>query len=272
MIERTSSSATMFSVVAAAPALPGPALIGLAAEDGVQLDRLALPDQCVQVVRQRHQVGLGRQLVAGVAPVAVGEDAELPAVDELPEALLRVVEVARARPGVARDRLRQRRGRLRVGLQRRDDVDPVERVQVVEVHHVVVHVLRGDHQVADQLRVGRHAPLQRILHRADRGHAVHQRAHAADALREGPGLARVAPLQDELDAAHHRARAPGAADAAVGRGLGLDAQVALDAGDGVDDDAGVHAQALNRPGGRPPAPAGSRAARSTWRAARLARA
>ena len=34
---------------------------------------------------------------------------------------------------------------------------------------------------------------------------MHQRADAADALREGPGLARIATAQDDLDAAHHGA-------------------------------------------------------------------
>jgi hypothetical protein len=55
----------------------------LAAEDGVQLDHVALPGQRLQVVRHRHQVGFGRQLVGRVAPEAAGEDAQLSGLDEL---------------------------------------------------------------------------------------------------------------------------------------------------------------------------------------------
>ena len=209
----------------------------LAAEDGVQLRHLALPCQRVQIMRHRHQVGLRRQLVGGMSPVSVGEDAQLSAFDEGLDALLHVREIARRGSRVGRAHgLRQRRGGLGIGLQRRDHVHPVQRVQVVEVHHMVVHELRRDHQVADQLRVGRHFVFQRVLHRAHRGDAMHQRAHAADALRERPCVARVAAAQDNLDAAHHRAGTGSARDAVVRIGLRLDAQVALDAGDRIDYD------------------------------------
>ena len=107
---------------------------------------------------------------------------------------------------------------------------------MIEMHHVVVHVLRADHQIADQLGVVRNLVFERIFHRAHRGDAVHQGAHAADALGEGPGIARVAPAQDDLDAAHHGAGAGGLGDDAVGVGFGLDAQMAFDAGDGIDND------------------------------------
>ena len=40
-------------------------------------DDLALPGERVEIMRHRHQIGLGRQLVGGVAPIAVGENAEL---------------------------------------------------------------------------------------------------------------------------------------------------------------------------------------------------
>ena len=43
-------------------------------------------------------------------------------------------------------------GLLGIGLERVDDVHPVERVQVIEVDHVILHVLRGEHDVADESR------------------------------------------------------------------------------------------------------------------------
>ena len=69
---------------------------------------------------------------------------------------------------------------------------------------------------------------------------MHQRAHAADALGEGPGVARVAAAQDDLDAAHHGAGGGGRVMSPCVIGFRLDAQVAFDAGDGVDDDAFAH--------------------------------
>ena len=51
-----------------------------------------------------------------------------------------------------------------------------------------------------RLALRRHLDAQGVLHRAARRDGVHHGAHAADALGEGPGVARVAPLQDDLDA------------------------------------------------------------------------
>ena len=189
-------------------------------------------------MRQRHQVGLRRQLVGGMSPVTVGENAQLSAFDEGLDALLHVREIARRGSRVGRTHgLCQRRGGFGIGIQRRDHVHPIQRVQVIEMHHMVVHELRRDHQVADQLRVGRHLIFQRVFHRAHRGDAMHQRAHAADALRERPCVARVAAAQNDFDAAHHGAGTGSARDAVVRIGFRLDAQMAFDAGDRVDDDA-----------------------------------
>jgi hypothetical protein len=121
-------------------------------------------------------------------------------------------------------------------------------VQVIEVHHVVVDVLRPVHQVADELGIARDLDAQGVLDRAHRGKAVHEGADPADALREGPGVAGVAAFQDGLDAAHHGPGAVGLGDV-VALHLGLDAQMPLDAGDGVDDDAFTH-DGLSPAGGR----------------------
>ena len=86
-----------------------------------------------------------------------------------------------------------------------DDVHPVQRVQVVEVDHVVLHVLDAFDQVADDPRVGRNLDSQSILYASHGGDGMYRRADAADALGEDPGVARVAPFQDHLDAAEHRA-------------------------------------------------------------------
>ncbi len=67
----------------------------LAAEDREYAGHAALPGQRVQVMRDRHQVGLRRQLVRRMAPVRIAEDAELSGLDEFADLLLRIGEVAR---------------------------------------------------------------------------------------------------------------------------------------------------------------------------------
>ena len=155
----------------------------LAAEDGLQLRDLALPRERIEIMRHRHEVRLRRQLVERVAPVGVGENAELPRFDQLLDATLHVGEIAGRGARVARDRLRERRGRLRIGLERRHHVHPVERVQVIEMHDVIVHELRADHQIADQLRIGGNRDISRRLRprapRRCRGPACTRRRCAA---------------------------------------------------------------------------------------------
>ena len=55
----------------------------LAAENRVDLDNFLLPFQRLEVMRHAQQVRLRRQLHGRMAPVAVGEDAELAAGDEV---------------------------------------------------------------------------------------------------------------------------------------------------------------------------------------------
>ena len=63
------------------------------------------------------------------------------------------------------------------------------------------------------------------------------RADAADPLGEGPGVARIAVLQDHFDAAPHRAGGDGVADHIVLVDIHFEAQMALDARHRIDDDA-----------------------------------
>ena len=64
---------------------------------------------------------------------------------------------------------------------------------------------------------------------------MYQRTHAADALGESPGVARVAAAQDDFDAAHHGAGTGSTGNAAIGIGFRLDAQMPFDTGNRVDD-------------------------------------
>ncbi len=110
---------------------------------------------------------------------------------------------------------------------------------MVEVNDVVVHRVGGDDQVADVLRIERDFDVERILNRPHRSDRVDRGAHAADPLREEPGVARVAALENGLDATPHLARRPRVADPPA-VDLDVDAQVALDPSDRVDGDSGCH--------------------------------
>mmetsp|Transcript_32978 Transcript_32978/g.77357 ORF Transcript_32978/g.77357 Transcript_32978/m.77357 type:complete len:229 (-) Transcript_32978:692-1378(-) len=189
-------------------------------------------------MRHRHQVGLGRQRVGLVAPVAVRERPVLTGVEELLEPVLDVAEVAGAGHRMRRrHQVLQVARLLGIGLQRVDNVDPVQRVQVVEVHRVVVHLQRLGHHLADQVRVLRDLDAQRVLDRPHAGQRVAAGAHAADPLDEGPGVARVAALEDDLQPAPHGARGNGVADHVVLVEVDLAAHVTFDARHRVDDDA-----------------------------------
>jgi hypothetical protein len=178
----------------------------LAAEDGVDLDEAALPVERFQIVRDGHEIGLRRQLVGRMTPIGIREGPELAALDKGLHAVAHAGKILGARQRPIRDRLRQRRSFRRVRAERADDVDPIERVQVIEMDDVILHVLRRYDQIAEQPCVRRGHGADSPFDCADRGDGVNRGADAADALGEGPGVARIAPAQDQLDAAKHRGR------------------------------------------------------------------
>ena len=76
----------------------------------------------------------------------------------------------------------QLRGLRRVGLQCRNDIDPVESVQVVEVDDVILDVLGGCDNIAHNPRILRNLNSQCIFDRTHRSQGVNSRANTADAL------------------------------------------------------------------------------------------
>ena len=209
----------------------------LAAIDRVDLDDLLLEVERLEIMRDRHQIGFRRQLVGGMAPIGVLERPELPQLDEFLQPDLQILEIAGRGERPVGDRLRQRRGGLGIGGKRRDDVHPVERMQMIEMHEMVVHLQRELHDVADRVGVLGDRDADRVLDSADRGQRMRAGADAAYPLGEGPGVARVAIAQDHLDAAPHRPRRDGVADDIVLVDVDLDSQMSLDARERIDDDA-----------------------------------
>ena len=123
---------------------------------------------------------------------------------------------------------------LRVGLERGHHVHPVQRVQVVEVHQVIVHIQVQLHQVADGVGVLGNLDRQRIFHRAHRSQRVRAGTHAADTLGEGPRIARIAAFQDHFQAAPHGAGGHRVADHVVAVQIHFDAQVSFDTAHRID--------------------------------------
>ena len=82
-------------------------------------------------------------------------------------------------------------------------IDPVERVQVIEVDHMVLHILAGADDVADQVGILWNLDAERIFDGAHRRQRVNRRAHAADPLRPDPGFARIAAAQDQFNPTKH---------------------------------------------------------------------
>ena len=109
------------------------------------------------------------------------------------------------------------------------------------MHDVIVQPVVDQNQVADVLRVGRNLQLQRVFHGANARHRVHRGAYAAETLGEKPGFARVAALEDALDAAPHGARRPGIRNRAVFN-FHVDAEMSFDSSDWVNGDALRHCE------------------------------
>ena len=107
-------------------------------------------------------------------------------------------------------------------------------MQVIEVDHVVVHILGAEHQVAHQFSIGRDGDVQRILHGTNRGQGVHSGADPAHPADKGPGIARVATFQDLFQQTDHGPRRIGIGDLAV-LNFCFHPQMSLDTGDGIYD-------------------------------------
>ena len=210
----------------------------LGAEHGHGAGGLDLQVQGFQVVGRGDEVDFGRQVVGVVAAeeVGVGEDAELAGVHQALDLVLHGLEVFGL--GLAGgDGVGDGGGLLRVRGQGCGHVDPVQGVQVVEVHDVVMQELRGQDEVADEARVVGQVLVHAdgVVHAAGRGQGVGVGAHAAGTLGEVLGVARVASFQDQLEAAEELRARPDVGDLAL-VDFDFDLEMAFDAGHGVDDD------------------------------------
>ena len=140
----------------------------LSAENGMYFDDLFLPFQCFEVMYCGDQVLLRCQLVGRMSPVAVGEYTQLATGNEFLQAVLCCFEVTFRVLRPRRELLGEEGCLLRVGFQAGDDIYPVERVQLIEVHRMVVHIKHCFHDVTHHFRIGRDSDIQRMFDRTHR--------------------------------------------------------------------------------------------------------
>ena len=95
---------------------------------------------------QRHEVGLRRKLHSGVAPVSRSKDPQLAAIHECLEPVLDGRELGGAVAGPIGEALRELSGLSRVGLERGNDVHPIQRREMVEMNQVILHGVLRDHK------------------------------------------------------------------------------------------------------------------------------
>jgi len=127
---------------------------------------------------------------------------------------------------------------------------------MVKMHNMVMHILLGDHQVANQIgRLGNFDP-QCIFHRADRGKRMHRGAHPAGALGKSPGLTRVTPYKDFFDAAYHCAGGISLGDLIIAIQGSFNTQMAFNTGNWVNNNSLWHSIFLIPPMRRRPSGSG----------------
>ena len=107
---------------------------------------------------------------------------------------------------------------------------------MIKVHHMILHVQRSHHDVANQLGCRRYRNADCILNGAHAGQCMHRGADAANALGDCPGIARVATNENLLKSANHCAGTVRVCDDAVFYHR-FDAQVTFNTSYWIYDDA-----------------------------------
>ena len=204
----------------------------LAAEHCMNPNEFPLEFKRFEIVGHSHQVRLRRQPVGWMSPIPTGKEAELTALNQRLYPVLHALEIRRARLGPFGQGLSELGGFCRISLQRSGDIDPVECVQMVEVHDMVLDVLAGRNNIADEAGIVRDFDSKRVLNSADRSQGMYHGADRADPLRPEPDFSRIAIANNQFNAAKHCPGTPCVRDLAAIH-LGFDPKVPLDPGDGI---------------------------------------
>ena len=140
-----------------------------------------------------------------MAPVGIGKWAKLTTVYKRFDALLNVLKIIGAAPGSIADIVRKLGGFGWIGRQGTYNIDPIKRVQMIEMNDMVVLELSAVQQVSDQACVFGDLDPHCIFDCPHRGQSMGVRSDAAGALDEMMRISGVTPLQYQLDAPEHLA-------------------------------------------------------------------
>ena len=151
-----------------------------------------LPFKRFEIMRHADEIHFRRQFIRGMSPVAVGEDTELAAADKRSQAFLQIGKIGWRTLRPIGNTLRDFRCFFRVGFQCAHDIHPIQRMQMIKMHDVILQILRAEHEITNQFRIRRHGDFQGVFDGSHRRQRVYGRAYAAGAFRKSPGVARVA--------------------------------------------------------------------------------
>ena len=164
--------------------------------------------QRLQVVRYRNQVHFRRQFHRRVTPVAIGENTQLTAGNQIFDLVLNFGELFRAVQVPGRNTFQHFGGFGWIGLQCRSDVHPVQRRKLIEMNNMVMRGVRSQNDVTDVLRVNRNVDIQRTFCRTNGRQRVSGCTYATDTLHNHPCIARIAVFHDLFHAAPHGTGSP----------------------------------------------------------------
>ena len=180
------------------------------AKNRINADNRPLKLQRIQVMRHSHQIRLRWEPVVGVIPISSGENTELPRVQHAPNSVPNLGKLCLcvALPGGI-NRFSKFNRLSRIRIRSAHHVDPVQGMQMIKMHHVVVDFLGGHHEVADQLGLFRRIGPNGILHSRHRCHRMRSSTHAANTANKSPHIPGIPPLNNGFNAAELCGFAPG---------------------------------------------------------------
>ena len=129
-----------------------------------------------------------------MAPVCVGKGTQLSAVNESFETLLDVFKINRPAPGRIADIICLCSGFLWIGAECADHIHPVQGMQMIKMHNMVMLELGTHQQVSNDQCIFRNLDANRIIDCPHRGQSMGVRSDATRTLHKMVGVPGVASL------------------------------------------------------------------------------
>ena len=97
----------------------------------------------------RHKIRFGRKFIGGMTPVAVRVQTKLTAFRQALTFCCTPFKIGSRRFRPVGNRLGERSVLRGIGFERTDDIHPVERVQMIEMNDMILHILDAGNEVPD---------------------------------------------------------------------------------------------------------------------------